>query len=163
MNRDAGRHWQTGREQRVSDRRGLERAALQAWGEWLQESVEPTVFGTLTFRPSSRDVSDTAAERAYGRFLDNASELLDCEVTGVVANEHTRAGAPHGHPLLSISRPHRKGDGRRLERAWKKSHRKAGITRFEKPRSRKATGVYVGKYVVKEGGAIVFSKGFRHR
>jgi hypothetical protein len=156
-----GSNWQSAREERIYDRKRVQADARAEWGEWLRDKISPTVFGTLTFRPSAqRAISDAAACRAYARFLQNASELLDCDVTGVITNEHTKAGAPHGHPLLSISRPHRVGDAHLLERAWKRSHRKAGMTRFERPRSTKATGVYVGKYVVKSEGDIVFSPGF---
>jgi hypothetical protein len=165
MNKLAGQNWQSEREERVSDRRGLERLARAAWGEWLEAEIAPTVFGTLTFRPTSgkRVIGDVGACRAYARFLDNAADLLGCEVRGVVTNEHTKAGAPHGHPLLGLSRPHKKGDAHLLERAWRMSHRRAGMTRFEKPRTARATGTYVGKYVVKEGGSIVFSDGFGGR
>jgi len=158
-------HWQSEREERISSRRDLEQRARVAWGEWFEERIRPTVFGTLTFRPpfkgTNQRVGDVGAERAYGRFLQLASELLRCQVVGVAVNEHTKAGLPHGHVLLRLSRPHKKGDGHLLELAWRKAHRKAGYTRFEKPRVQRRTGKYCGKYLAKEtsrGEGVVFSE-----
>jgi hypothetical protein len=139
------------------------RRAKSAYGEWLAELRDWTAFATLTFAPGATEanagapsVSDASALRRFGYYLRRAQRVLGRQVTGVVALEHHASGQPHGHGLLAIEGPHVKGELVALGRLWEGTAGN-GYSRHEVPRKRGDVARYCAKYLVKDGGDVVFS------
>lgn len=149
--------------------RELVSRAKSAYGEWIAELRDWSAFVTLTFAPGATttnadlpSVSDASALRRFGYYLRRAPQLVGRPVEGIVALEHHASGMPHGHALLAMEGPHVKGQLQALGRFWEVT-KGYGSARHEVPRKQGDVSRYCAKYLVKDGGEVVFSAGLERR
>lgn len=152
-----------------------ESAYVEAMGEWIRECGPWDYFVTLTFdpwevptravRPAFHGqtlpptVSQWCAQRRFANFLRRAPKALGRQVEGVVAIELHKSGQPHGHGLLRVADGVKMGDKSRLAQDW---HGLAGNgwIRLERPKSADDVAGYCSKYMTKDAGHLVISRGF---
>lgn len=148
-----GSHWLTAEEERVSDGRGLERAARQTGGVWIAGLREWNLFGTLTYDPKRLDgiPSLYKARRDFEYWIRDAEKALRSPIGAVGALEAMRSGWPHFHTLLDVGGLY----GHEIEVLGRLWFKRAGFGRIERIRDYGPgfAARYCAKYMSKDGGS----------
>lgn len=159
-----GDHWLSMEEQRVADRRELERAAREAGGEWIAGLRHWNLFGTLTYDPNRLDgiPSICKARRDFDYWTRDAEKALRTPVGAVGAVEAMRSGWPHFHVLLDVGGLF----GHEIEVLGRLWFKRAGFGRIEMIRDcgPGSAAKYCAKYMSKDAGSgdLIFTEALLH-
>lgn len=147
-------------------------AARQAMGGWLAELAPWTLFPTFTYdvrrlpgasTASPGNVSRWKAMRDLEQFLKEAYGALRRPVDGIIALETHENGSYHAHGLLAPARGLQEGDIATVGQVWFRRHGYFKCVRIEGPKTAEEKAVYCSKYMSKDAGDLVLSRGLvRH-